>query len=131
LAVHLSDIDIQPFLNEQIALTAINSPNFCVISGGLEHITNMENVLKEKGIGCRRLKTSHAFHSKMMDPIGEEFRKKFNEIEYHYPKIPLISTVTGTWVDSDEMADPNYWVKNFRQTVRFSDCLKKLLKEIK
>src|SRR5690606_12196612 len=37
--------------------------------------------------------------------------------------------VTGQWIGADEATDPTYWVRQMRQTVRFSEGLSVLLAE--
>ena len=33
-----------------------------------------------------------------------------------------MSTVTGTWIQPEDWCDPDYWARNLRQPVRFSDA---------
>ncbi len=129
LAVFLSEESIQPFLNEKISLAVINGPSLCVVSGEKEAIEGLEKELSVRNVDCRRLHTSHAFHSKMMEPVLEEFTEKVKELRLNPPQIPFVSNVTGTWATADEATNPSYWATHLRQTVRFSDCLEELLKE--
>jgi len=129
LAVPVSEKEIEPFLNVKLSLSAINSPSFCVVSGEKEVIEDLEEQLSKKNVACRPLHTSHAFHSKMMDPILETFTEQVRQVNFNPPQISIVSTVTGTWITPDEMMNPGYWAKNLRQTARFSDCVQELLKE--
>ena len=129
LAVPLSEKDIEQFLNENLSLSAVNSPSICTVSGENEAVEDLEEELSKNNINCRHLHTSHAFHSKMMDPIIDAFVERAKQVNFDTPRIPIVSTVTGTWVTSDEIMAPVYWAKNLRQTVRFSDCVQELLKE--
>ncbi|BAY15291.1 beta-ketoacyl synthase [Anabaenopsis circularis NIES-21] len=129
LAVPMSEAKIQPWLNEQLSLAAINSPNLCVVSGTEAAIEELQNQLTAKGVDCRRLHTSHAFHSQMMDSILEPFEEFFSKIKINSPKIPFVSNVTGTWITAAQATDPKYWVKHLRQTVRFSEGIAKLLQQ--
>ena len=78
---------------------------------------------------CRRLHTSHAFHSAMMEPILAEFVDQFKTISPKAPQRPFISNVTGTWITGAEAVDPQYWARHLRQTVRFGDGVRELLKQ--
>ncbi len=129
LAVPLSEQEIQPFLNGNLSLAVINSPSLCVVSGETEAINDLENQLSQQEITGHRLHTSHAFHSKMMDPILETFAEKVRQAAPNPPQIPFVSNVTGTWITPAEATDPRYWAKHLRQTVRFSDGVETLLKE--
>ncbi len=113
----------------EISLAAVNSPKHSVVSGRTEDIEKLEKQLSEKNIFCRRLHTSHAFHSPMMAPIMKEFAGEVGKVKLSPPKIPFISGVTGTWIREEEACDPNYWARQLRQPVRFSDGILAILKD--
>jgi len=112
-----------------LSLAAVNSPDQCVVSGPFDLIDQFEKTLVDRGITGRRLHTSHAFHSAMMDPILETFTKRLSDIRLHSPQIPFLSNVTGDWITSEQATDPAYWANHLRRTVRFSDCLSKLFEK--
>jgi acyl transferase domain-containing protein len=64
----------------------------------------------------------------MMEPILAPFRELFKGIKLGAPKIPFLSNLTGTWIEPAQATDPDYWSKQLRHTVRFSDGLGELLK---
>ncbi|MEZ4662204.1 MAG: hypothetical protein R2911_32030 [Caldilineaceae bacterium] len=37
------------------------------------------------------------------------------------PQIPIVSTVSGAWLEDDEATNPLYWAEHLRKTVRFAD----------
>lgn len=129
LAVFLSEKELQPFLGEKLSLAVINGPSLCVVSGDTEVIEDLRKQLSNKNVGCRHLHVSHAFHSKMVEPILDAFAEQVRQVSLNAPRIPFVSNVTGTWITSDEAVNPSYWARHLRQTVRFSDCMQELLKE--
>ncbi len=129
LAVPLPEEEVQSHLGQRLSLAAVNSPMSCVVSGPIGDVDVLQHQLLESGIECRRLHTSHAFHSMMMDPILETFAGRVKEIDLQPPHIPYISNVSGTWISEVEATDPSYWVNHIRQTVRFSDGLQVLLQD--
>jgi acyl transferase domain-containing protein/thioesterase domain-containing protein len=129
LAVFLSEKQIRPFLSENVSLAAVNGPSICAVSGDKEAIKDLEEQLSKKNVDCRHLHTSHAFHSKMVEPILDAFAEQVKQVRLNPPQIPFLSNVIGTWITSDEAMDPSYWARHLRQTVRFSDCIQELLKE--
>jgi acyl transferase domain-containing protein len=129
LAVSASEEDIAPLLNGGLSLAAVNSPSLCVVSGETEAVKHLEEELSRKNTPCRLLHTSHAFHSKMMDPILARFAHEVEQVGLHAPKIPILSSVTGAWIQAAEIATPAYWTRNLRQTVRFSNCVQELMKD--
>ncbi len=128
LSVQLSEPEIQPLLNTELSLAASNGPSSCVVSGASEAIAQLQQQLESKGVGCRRLHTSHAFHSQMMEPILQPFTEQLQKLQLHPATIPFVSNVSGTWITIAEATDPKYWVKHLRQTVRFSEGMTELLK---
>ena len=128
LSVQLPEQEVQPLLGREMSLAASNGPAYCVVSGPSEAIERLHQKLQEKGVGCRRLHTSHAFHSQMMEPILEPFSQSLQKVTLNLPKIPFVSNVSGTWITAAEATDPQYWVKHLRQTVRFSSGIAELIK---
>lgn len=114
-------------LPANLSLAAINGPEQCVVLGLFEAVEAYEKVLREKGLLCQRLQTSHAFHSAMMDPILAEFQKHLQGITLRPPVTPFLSNLTGTWIEAKESTDLDYWVRHLRGTVRFADCMSVLL----
>ncbi|WP_416212481.1 beta-ketoacyl synthase N-terminal-like domain-containing protein [Nostoc sp. ChiQUE01b] len=129
LSVQLSEQQVQPLLPKELSLAGINSPSLCVVSGSTDAIDKLQQQLLEKDIGCRKLHTSHAFHSQMMDSIIEPFTKLLQKVKRNPPQIPFISNVSGTWITTAQATDPNYWAKHLRQTVRFGEGMTELLKQ--
>jgi amino acid adenylation domain-containing protein len=112
----------------ELDLAAINGPSLSVVSGPHASLDSLEMRLGAEGVAARRLVTSHAFHSRMMDPIVEPFNAAMRRVKLGAPKIPYISGVTGTWATSAQTADPAYWASHFRQPVQFSAGITELMK---
>ncbi|HEX8183843.1 MAG TPA: amino acid adenylation domain-containing protein, partial [Blastocatellia bacterium] len=129
LAVPLPEQDVLSLLNDDISLSAINGPALCVVSGPVAAIEKLENELAGRDLTCRRLRTSHAFHSKMMEPIIERFAEQVRSISLNPPQIPYISNVTGTWITAAESTDPFYWARHLCEAVRFADGVGELWNE--
>ncbi|MBW4609141.1 MAG: acyltransferase domain-containing protein [Hassallia sp. WJT32-NPBG1] len=129
LSVRLGESEVQSLLGAELSLAGSNTPSACIVSGATEAIDKLEQELQQKGIGCRRLHTSHAFHSQMMDSIITPFTEQLRKVNLNSPQIAFISNVSGTWITTAEATDPNYWAKHLRQTVRFSDGIAELLKQ--
>jgi amino acid adenylation domain-containing protein len=127
LSVRLPAAEVKPLLNGSVSLAAINSPKLCVASGPALDIDALERELGKRGVASRRLRTSHAFHSSMMDPIVEAFTEYVRQFSFKAPTTPFISGVSGTWITESEATDPAYWARHFREPVRFSDGLNELL----
>ncbi|ARU63631.1 hypothetical protein CBW65_23395 [Tumebacillus avium] len=129
LAVPLAEADVLPLLGEGLSLAAVNGPQACVVAGTFAAMEVLEQKLQAQEVECRRLVTSHAFHSAMMDPILEQFTEAVRSVELHAPQMPYLSNVSGTWITAAEATDPAYWAKHLRGTVRFAANVRELLQE--
>jgi acyl transferase domain-containing protein len=129
LAVTLAEKELQPLLGENLSIAAINGVSRCVISGSTADVEKLQKHLAARGVNCHLLPTSHAYHSRMMEPIIAPFTEQVKRVELKPPRIPYISSVTGTWITPAEATDANYWARHLRQTVRLADGLRELLKE--
>jgi acyl transferase domain-containing protein/acyl carrier protein len=123
VAVTLPEDMLDAYLGSGLDLAAINAPGMCVLSGSLADVHQLEDDLSIQGIGCKVLHTSHAFHSRMMEPMLADFGKLVASTALHPPWIPFVSNTTGTWISDDEAIDPGYWVRHLRDCVRFSDTI--------
>ena len=127
LAVLVPEEKVLPYLTSAVEIAAVNSPQLTVVAGPTADIAELEARLTSEKIFHKRLDTSHAFHSAMMEPALPEFAKIFAGITLNAPKVPIASTVTGKWLTAEEATDPNYWVQHVRRAVRFSDAAQTIL----
>jgi amino acid adenylation domain-containing protein len=124
LAVALPEEELA--LPAGLSIAAINEPGRTVVAGPVEAIEELERQLD--GLGCRRLHTSHAFHSPMMEPVRERFAEEVAKVRPAAPRLPFISNVTGTWITDEQATDPAYWSLHLRAPVRFADGVAELLR---
>lgn len=128
LAVFLNEEKIQPLLNElDLSLATVNGPLSCVISGDRDSLAELSSRLDQQGVGYRYLRTSHAFHSRMMDQAVDPFIECVRRVNLGTPQIPYVSNVTGTWLDPEVAREPRYWGDHLRLTVRFADGIRCLI----
>jgi amino acid adenylation domain-containing protein len=131
LAVRLPEKELASRLNGTLSIAAINSPGLCVVSGPSEPIGVLEVKLNRQGVMTRRLQTSHAFHSAMMEPVLGPFTELLRQVSLGEPRIPYVSNVTARWITPAEARQPEYWANHVRDTVRFADGIAELVKDPK
>ena len=123
LAVRTGFDTVRQHAVEGIDVAAVNSPSMCVLAGPHDRIDEMQNRFEELDIPCKRLHTSHAFHSAMMQDAIAPFEEMVQTISLSPPKIPIMSTVSAAWLTDEQAMDPWYWASHLRETVRFSDAI--------
>ncbi|MBM7769841.1 acyl transferase domain-containing protein/NADPH:quinone reductase-like Zn-dependent oxidoreductase/acyl carrier protein [Actinokineospora baliensis] len=117
LAVEAAEGEID--LPEDLDLAAVNSDRSIVVSGDCRIVEQFERRIGEQNRRFKRLTVSHAFHSRLMDPMLDEFRQAITGLSFNNPTIPLLNSSTG------DPATPEYWVRQIRETVRFSAAVER------
>ena len=123
VAVPISPDAVTEHLSTGLDIATVNDPGSCVIAGSQEDILKFQNRLRQQGIAARRVRTSHAFHSYLMEPVVSEFAEFLSSVELHKPHSPLLSNVTGCRMTDEEATDPAMWARQIRSTVKFADEL--------
>ncbi|WP_420836316.1 type I polyketide synthase [Amycolatopsis lexingtonensis] len=113
IAVQASEKDIQ--LPDGVSLAAVNGPDSVVLSGEEAAVTEYAAKFEK----TKRLNTSHAFHSALMEPMLDEFRAIVEGLAFAEPVIPIVSTV-----EEGDPATAEHWVRQVREPVRFHDALR-------
>ncbi|HEV8581881.1 MAG TPA: amino acid adenylation domain-containing protein [Thermoanaerobaculia bacterium] len=129
VAVPLPEEEASALLGDELSIAAVNGPAVSVVTGPEAAVAELERRLAERGHPGRRLPTTHAFHSRMMEPIQAAFAEMVARVRLAPPRIPYVSNVTGTWITAAEATDPGYWVRHLCQAVRFADGLAELSRE--
>ncbi|RNG31900.1 SDR family NAD(P)-dependent oxidoreductase, partial [Streptomyces botrytidirepellens] len=117
VAIQATEEEVAPLLDGAVGIAAVNGPSSVVISGAEDAVTAVVAHFGDRK--TRRLSVSHAFHSPLMDPMLEDFRKVAESVEYHAPAIRL----------TKDMASAEYWVRHVRDAVRFADDVRALRDE--
>ncbi len=126
LAVMLAERETAELLGPELSIALINGPKLCVVAGPISAIENFQNTLKDRGVIFRPVRNTHAFHSRMLEPIAAAFAEQVRKISLSAPRIPFVSNVTGTWITDEQATDPRYWAAHAHTTARFSDALEAL-----
>jgi acyl transferase domain-containing protein len=129
LAVALGEQEVVPLLSGGLSLAAVNGERACVVAGAEAVVSELAARLDRDGVPSRRLQTSHAFHSEMMDAALAPFAAEVRRVKLQPPQLPYVSNVTGRWINATEATDADYWARHMRQPVRFADGLTELFAE--
>ncbi|HEX5123390.1 MAG TPA: beta-ketoacyl synthase N-terminal-like domain-containing protein, partial [Rhodanobacteraceae bacterium] len=128
LSVRLDATALAPRLTDGLSIAAENAPNATVVSGSFEAIDALRGALERESIAAKTLRTSHGFHSSMMDGVLAPFRELVARVKLSPSAVPIASTRTGAILGDEEIVSPDYWTRQLRDAVRFSPALLTLLK---
>lgn len=106
-------------VREAVDAAAFNAPDECVISGPEAAVAAACEALDKLGVGTQRLRTSHGFHSRLMEPALDAFAAELAGVSLSAPSGTLVSNLTGAIDAPFNTAD--YWVRHIREPVRFAD----------
>lgn len=126
LAVMLPEAELAALLPPSLSISLINGPSLCVVAGSAEAVDAFAAELGAREVLFRRVANGHAFHSRMIEPIVEDFVREVSKVALHPPRIPFVSNVTGTWITAEQATDPAYWGSHACRTARFDACLRAL-----
>ncbi|EMI56670.1 type I polyketide synthase, partial [Rhodopirellula sallentina] len=104
-----------------VSIAAHNGVESVVIAGRSDVVGDLLNQFEAAGVKTRALEVSHAMHSPLLDPILDEFEQLASAVEFHSPKIALISSHDGKRLD-DRVCSAAYWRNHLRHTVCFVDA---------
>ncbi|CAM2068738.1 SDR family NAD(P)-dependent oxidoreductase [Sulfidibacter corallicola] len=105
-----------------LTIASYNTPTSCTLSGEAETVKQVLEALSRDGVKTRALEVSHAFHSPLMVPMVDDFRRELLGVNMRLPRIPYISSTTGRLV-TEELTNPEYWCRQITEPVRFVDAL--------
>lgn len=111
-----------------ISIAAVNTRTLLSLAGSEAALDALGKRLEAEGRYWKMLYGDVPFHSAAMDPIEAPLREALDALMLDRAKLPLVSTVTGTFVEGPEL-DATYWWKNVRDPVRFADAIGVLLAE--
>jgi acyl transferase domain-containing protein/acyl carrier protein len=111
-----------------LELAAINSPQSVTVAGDPAALEKLVQAMTAAGKFARLLQLNYPFHTKAMEPISAGLLEALKTLAPHASTIPFISTVEGVEKAGQEL-DAEYWYRNVREPVQFSDAVSELLKE--
>ncbi|MGW3424295.1 type I polyketide synthase [Streptomyces phaeochromogenes] len=111
-----------------VGFAALNGPRSTVISGDLAALDRIAESRELHGVRLRRLEVSHAFHSPLMRPALEAFRRVAEQVAGGTPRLPFYSTLRGKRLESEQL-DASYWTEHIEAPVLFADAAAQLLDE--
>ncbi len=103
-----------------VEVAAINAPDQVVISGTVAAVDAALAVFQHQQIDATRLRVSHAFHSKLMEPLLPEFRRHLDDVAFGIPQLPMIKAAADS---PSEPTSSHYWIDQLRGPVHFATVL--------
>lgn len=126
VGVAASAEDVLPLLDDELTLAAVNGPAACTVAGYDEAVARFEEELARRDVPFRRVRIPAAAHSHVLDPVLETYEKHLRGVTLRPPRIPFVTSVTGTWITDAQATSVRHWLDHTRRTVRFADGITSL-----
>ncbi|TDV49770.1 type I polyketide synthase [Actinophytocola oryzae] len=127
VAIAATEAEVAPLLVPgRVGLAAVNGPSAVVVSGDEDDVAGIASRFAESGRRTTRLAVSHAFHSPLLDAVVADLAEVGATLTVTTPAIPVVSGLTGALLSPEELAEPGFWGRHARETVRFHDAVRRL-----
>lgn len=84
-----------------VFITLNNTPSQIVVGGSRKRLAEMGDVLKKEGILSTMLKVEGPFHTPIMKPAADKFKKHLERCDMHIAAKPILANVT-----TEALVDP-------------------------
>lgn len=126
LSVSATERKVSEMLLPGLDMAAVNARGQCAVAGPLHLIDQFAAILRKDGVDFRRILIDTASHCEMVDPILSSLRRFISGLRLGEPQVPVVSNLTGTWLQPEQAKDPQYWERHLRSTVRFAEGIELL-----
>ena len=123
LSISLSLEETMPLLGDDLDIASVNAPRLTAVSGPDAALDRLQDRLSAQGIDWQRIAIDIAAHSRMLEPILHKYRDILAGLDLQAPQIDIVSNRTGQPLTQAQACDPDYWVEQLRNTVRFAQCM--------
>ncbi|WP_327749266.1 type I polyketide synthase [Streptomyces europaeiscabiei] len=127
VALHATEEEVLaelPPFDGRVAIASVNGSRAVVISGAEDAVLAVTAGFEARGRRTVRLRVAHAFHSPLVEPMLDDFRRVAEGLTFRPPRIPVVSAVSGRPAEAGELCSPEYWVRHARLPVRFADAVR-------
>ncbi len=112
----------------RVSIGAINGPAMLTLSGDPEPLDQIAQLLDARGVFNRPVRVQVAYHSHHMEPLKSVMLESLESLSGKVATTPLYSSVTARR-ESGTHLNAEYWYRNVREPVRFTDALSAMLKD--
>ncbi|MDD9949392.1 MAG: beta-ketoacyl synthase N-terminal-like domain-containing protein [candidate division Zixibacteria bacterium] len=100
-----------------------NNGSHQVVSGTVPGVEAVMKHFESVGIRVRRLNTTRAFHSALVEPALDALESSLDGVTVNAPSIAVVSNLTGQAVAPEHAFDGAYWKRHAREPVAFAQSV--------
>jgi acyl transferase domain-containing protein/acyl carrier protein len=110
-----------------LELAATNSPSSVTVAGDPQALQQLVDQMTNAGKFARVLPLNYPFHTKAMEPIRAGLIESLVDLKPSNSSVDFFSTVDGRKLAGTAL-DADYWYRNVREPVQFSQAVTEMLK---
>ena len=114
-------------IDPSLEVAVVNGPQNVVVSGAKDAIAKMTARMEKEGVRTKPLRISHAFHSKFVEAAMPQYGEALKAVRYGQARCSVVSILTGELAAADTLSSPDYWLRQMREHVRFSQAIRTAL----
>jgi acyl transferase domain-containing protein/acyl carrier protein/NADP-dependent 3-hydroxy acid dehydrogenase YdfG len=118
LAIGVSEREARELCGGELHVAAVTGESSTVVAGPASAVDRLERELAERRVACRRLASTHAFHTPLVAGVARAVEEALADVRLMPPSIPFVSNVTGDWIGGAEATSPAYWARQMCEPVR-------------
>ncbi|MFG2911281.1 type I polyketide synthase [Kitasatospora sp. NPDC048298] len=111
--------------SDRLQLSVVNGPRTVVVAGDPAALAELAAECAALDVRAKLLPIDYAAHSPQTEAMREEMLAIGAKVTSRSCDVPFYSTVTGGLLDTGAL-DAEYWYRNVRQTVEFSQAVRAL-----
>ncbi|MCP5159160.1 MAG: type I polyketide synthase [Gammaproteobacteria bacterium] len=113
-------------VDERLFVTLDNCAHQFILFGPEEAITAVHARLRQEGAFCVRLPMGHGYHTPLMEPMAQAFRRLFESVAIGPPAGRVYSCVAAAPFPTDAAAARDLAAAQYRLPVRFRESIERL-----
>jgi acyl transferase domain-containing protein len=104
-------------------IACLNGREDIILSGSMDDVGKTSDILSTSGIRSIQLNLEYAFHSAQVDPVLDAFEDLANGVNFHTPRVPILSPLLGTDIREAGVVSAAYLRRHMREQVNFVGAL--------
>ncbi|KAI0480938.1 polyketide synthase [Xylariaceae sp. FL0804] len=114
-----------------LEVACFNSPESHTVSGDLEKVDALVELLQSEKVFARKLNVEMAYHSRHMKAIYEEYVESIGDLpagsKPYEHQARFFSSTLGAFTSPSTLQSPGYWADNLVSPVRFDEAVTQML----
>lgn len=127
LSLSCSATRAEEVLVEGMEFAGDNASDRVLVSGPINAVDSQLEALRRAGIRGTVLPGIIAPHSALMNDAAGQIAASVSGNVPDDPQVPVVSTVTGEWIQAVDLADSSHWARHMRRPIQFRQALSTLL----